>query len=426
MAFGTLVISMIYIFLLKWITKPLLYVSMVLILVFFILLGGWSWIQRSKYDPITEEKNYQYATAGAAVSWTFAAIYLCFMCCCWSKIALGASIMECASVFVSQNLRVVLLPILMYVFVAIFFVYWITTAVYLYSIGEPEFDAGSPVANIIWDDKTWGMMWYFLFGLFWCIAYMICLQQFIIAAMCCMWYFSGQGSEMSDQPGEVGMLKAMSWGMYYHLGSIAFGSFLIALITMIRVVFEYLVKQYEAVGNKENPVYKAAKCCIRCVLWCLDKYVKFITKNAYIQIALHNSNFCKAAWESFFLIIRHAGRFGSAAIIGWIMMMLGKGTIVASSAYLTILIVERGFPMVQQPFIPAIIVAAIAYVVGSLFLSIFSFSCTAILHCFLMDEDTGGSANTPDSLRSFLDYNDEANAKATASKKEAEDDKKEE
>ena len=60
----------------------------------------------------------------------------------------------------------------------------------------------------------------------------------------------------------------------------------------------------------------------------------------------------------------------------------------------------------------------VAYVVASLFLSIFTFSCTAILHCFLMDEDTGGSANTPDSLRSFLDANDEQNSKNTSKKTE--------
>jgi hypothetical protein len=64
-----------------------------------------------------------------------------------------------------------------------------------------------------------------------------------------MWYFSGQGSEMSDQPGDVGMLRAMGWGMYYHLGSIALGSLLIGLLGMIRAVFEYLTKQYEAVDK---------------------------------------------------------------------------------------------------------------------------------------------------------------------------------
>lgn len=413
MCAATLVISVIYIFLLKWITKPLLYVSMLLILVFFILLGGWSWIQRTKYDPVTEEKNFQYATIGAYVSWAVAVLYLLFMCCCWSNISLGASIMETASDFVTQNLRIVALPLMSYLCVIVFFIYWIYTAVYLYSIGEPEFEKNSPVANIKWDDRQWGIMWYFLFALFWCVAFLICLQQFVIAAMCCMWYFSGQGSEMSDQPGSVSMITAFTWGAWYHCGSLALGSFLIAVITMIRVVFEYLVKKYESVGNKDNALYKAVTCCIRCVLWCLDKYVKFITKNAYIQIALHNNNFCMSAWTSFFLMIRHAGRFSSAVVVGWIMMMLGKGTIMASSAYLTILVVQTKFPEVQQPFIPAAIVLTVAYVVGSLFLSIFSFSCTAILHCFLMDEDTGGSANTPDSLRSFLDYNDEQNTKKT-------------
>jgi solute carrier family 44 (choline transporter-like protein), member 2/4/5 len=296
MAVGTLVISIVYIFLLKWITKPLLYVSMLLILVFFILLGGWSWIQREKYDPVLEETNYNYATAGAGVSWALAGLYAIFMCCCWSNISLGASIMETASEFVTQNLRVIFLPLISYAMVLVFFLYWIYTAVYLYSIGEPVYEDNSPVANIKWEDQTWYMMWYFLFGLFWCVAFIICLQQFIIAAMCCMWYFSGQGSEMSDQPGEVSLIKAIGWGTWYHLGSLAFGSFLIALITMIRVVFEYLAKKYEAMGNKDNFVYKAVTCCIRCVLYCLDKYVKFITKNAYIQIALHNSNFCTAAW----------------------------------------------------------------------------------------------------------------------------------
>ena len=93
--------------------------------------------------------------------------------------------------------------------------------------------------------------------------------------------------------------------------------------------------------------------------------------------------------------------------------MLGKGTIMASSAYGTILVVKYGFPEVQQPFIPAIIIAAFGYLVGSLFLSIFSFSCTAILHCFLLDEETGGNdKNTPDSLKSFLDLNDSHNARA--------------
>jgi len=104
----------------------------------------------------------------------------------------------------------------------------------------------------------------------------------MIAAGTCMWYFTGQGEAMSDNPHGVSFLKAFSGAMWFHCGSIAMGSFLIALITFIRVIFEYIIYQYEKVGNKENPVYKAFKCVARCILWMLDKYVKFITKNAYI------------------------------------------------------------------------------------------------------------------------------------------------
>jgi len=49
MAFATIFISLIYIFLLKWIVKPVLYVSMVLILILFVLIGAWSFAKRADY-----------------------------------------------------------------------------------------------------------------------------------------------------------------------------------------------------------------------------------------------------------------------------------------------------------------------------------------------------------------------------------------
>lgn len=179
---------------------------------------------------------------------------------------------------------------------------------------------------------------------------------------------------------------------------------------MLRVVFELLVARAQAM-NQDKAVVKAIMCCTRCLLYCLDKYMKFITKAAFIQIALHNTSFCTASFASFYLMLRNAGRFGSAVVVGWIIMMLGKGTIMASSAYITILIVQAKYPMVQEPFLPAIIIAMVAYFVGSLFLSIFGFASTAILHCFLLDEETGDGKLTPDSLKSFITENDEKNTK---------------
>lgn len=116
---------------------------------------------------------------------------------------------------------------------------------------------------------------------------------------------------------------------------------------MMRIIFEYLVHQFEKVGPKENCIYKAAKCYIRYVLWCLEQYVKFITKNAFIQIALKGQDFCAAAWGSFCLVMRNAGRFTASTVVGMIMMLLGKGTIMGLSCYLTFVVVSHAAPDIE-------------------------------------------------------------------------------
>jgi len=55
----TIVISIIYVFLLKWITKPLLYVSMFVIFVAFVLLGGYCYLHMEEYAGDPESENYK-------------------------------------------------------------------------------------------------------------------------------------------------------------------------------------------------------------------------------------------------------------------------------------------------------------------------------------------------------------------------------
>ena len=111
-------------------------------------------------------------------------------------------------------------------------------------------------------------------------------------------------------------------------------------------------------------------------------------------------------------MVRHAGRFHSSALIGIIMTSMGKGMLVALNAWLTILLTQQMAPDVAQPWIPAIPIAILSYVVASLFLSIYDFSSLAILHCFILNEDQEGKVSPPDALKDFLEQD-----KATAEKK---------
>jgi len=89
---------------------------------------------------------------GAFIAWGLAFLYFCFIICCWKNISLGASIMEAASEFVTGNLRVMFLPIISYLVCVPYIVYWVVTAVFLYSIGEPYFKPNMFVAEIKWTD----------------------------------------------------------------------------------------------------------------------------------------------------------------------------------------------------------------------------------------------------------------------------------
>ena len=106
---------------------------------------------------------------------------------CWNNC--GSVSFGAFCIAVVTMIRIVFLPIVAYVISIAFFTYWAITAVYMYGIGTVKYQAGVPFAVVENSKHTTYLAWYFLFGLLWVVAFFICLQQFIIASMTCMWYF---------------------------------------------------------------------------------------------------------------------------------------------------------------------------------------------------------------------------------------------
>ena len=98
----------------------------------------------------------------------------------------------------------------------------------------------------------------------------------------------------------------------YHLGSVAFGSFILAVVQFIKWWLYWLEKQAEA---SKNGIMKRIAQTLRCCVTCFEKFIKFLNKNAYIQIALLGKKFCYAAKDAFWLIFRNALRIATAALV---------------------------------------------------------------------------------------------------------------
>lgn len=174
------------------------------------------------------------------------------------------------------------------------------------------------MTQVVWTEETQYVFLYSLFGYLWLNAFLIGCAQFIICAACALWYFTCT----SDSDGSGSLIRGLYWIVRYHMGSIAFGSFLIAVVQMIRIIFEYYAAQLQK-ANKDNNVIKAILCATRCCLDCFERFVKFISKNAYIQMAITGKNFCASAWNAFLLILKNIMRFGMANSIGLIFLVLG-------------------------------------------------------------------------------------------------------
>lgn len=97
----------------------------------------------------------------------------------------------------------------------------------------------------------------------------------------------------------------------YHTGSLAFGSLILSLVQMIRIVLEYLDHKLKGkvwhfkkkrqkqpcwlycvlkfnvdwLAGAHNACSRFLLCCLKCCFWCLEHFIRFINRNAYIMVS---------------------------------------------------------------------------------------------------------------------------------------------
>jgi hypothetical protein len=274
------------------------------------------------------------------------------------------------------------------IFTILFIVAWLASAVTLYSVGDiTSTKAGGLVKTVHWSDTTRYLMVYQIFGFLWLLAMILACTAFVIIGSVCMWYFSFN----SDTKATSSIFKTIGWIFRYHMGSIAFGSFLIALVWFVRIIFEYINKKISGGGvAPANPLISCLSCCCRCCLACCNKFIKFINENAYTQVILASTNFCSSAINSFTLMLKHAGTFAISTGIASLIIFLGKMTVsVIATGVGYVLVTEWSYisDSILEPFAPCVVFFISSYIITSVYMSIFSTSVCAILQCFLVDVD---------------------------------------
>ena len=67
----------------------------------------------------------------------------------------------------------------------------------------------------------------------------------------------------------------------FHAGSIAFGALIIAVVQLMRVILAYIQKKLK---GKTGKVAEVLLCLLQCCLWCFEKILRYINRQAYIEV----------------------------------------------------------------------------------------------------------------------------------------------
>ena len=121
----------------------------------------------------------------------------------------------------------------------------------------------------------------------------------------------------------------------------------------------------------------------------IEKCMKFINKNAYIQTAIFGYHFCKAAKCAFFLILRNIARIMALSIVSGFVLLLGKLVITAGATFLcyVCLAYTPVSDELNYIWLPLVFTAIIAFYVAAMFNEVWGMAMSTILQCFCADEE---------------------------------------
>uniref|UniRef100_A0A673KIH5 Choline transporter-like protein n=1 Tax=Sinocyclocheilus rhinocerous TaxID=307959 RepID=A0A673KIH5_9TELE len=332
-------------------------------------------------------------------------------------------------------------PIITFLLLALCIAYWAVTAVFLASSGDAVYKVMSTLpdckyTNLTCDPETFSQSnvtklcpgsqctfafyggeslyhrYIFVLQLcnllvfLWLVNFTIALGQCTLAGAFASYYWALR--KPADIP-PCPLASSFGRALRYHTGSLAFGALILSIVQFIRIILEYLDHKLK---GAHNAFTRFLLCCLKCCFWCLEHFIKFMNRNAYIMISIYGKNFCASARDAFFLLMRNVMRVAVLDKVTDFLLFLGKLLISGSIIILCIwcnriCVIQEEVPSLNYYWVPLLTVIFGSYMIAHGFFNVYAMCVDTLFLCFLLDlEKNDGSATRPyymgSSLRAIL------------------------
>uniref|UniRef100_A0A3B4U059 Choline transporter-like protein n=1 Tax=Seriola dumerili TaxID=41447 RepID=A0A3B4U059_SERDU len=354
------------------------------------------------------------------------------------RILIAVALIKEASRAIGHVMCSLFFPLFTFILLAIVIAYWAVTAVFLSTSNEPIYKvfnesicehsrkvcdpanfSSSPMqtqcpdsqclfafygGETVYHKYLIGLQFYNVFLFFWCANFVIGLGQMTLAGAFASYYWAFVKPD--DMPA-FPVFSSLGRSLRYHTGSLAFGSLILSIVQIIRVLLEYLDHKLKGAQNK---FAKFLLCCLKCCFWCLEKFIKFLNRNAYIMVAIYGKNFCTSARDAFFLLMRNMIRVAVLDKVTDFLLFLGKLLIVGLVGVFAFFFFsgrvkafEDTAPNLHYYWVPILTVVVGSYLIAHGFFSVYAMCVDTLFLCFCEDlERNDGSAARPYYMSSTL------------------------
>uniref|UniRef100_A0A3P8TKV5 Choline transporter-like protein 2 n=1 Tax=Amphiprion percula TaxID=161767 RepID=A0A3P8TKV5_AMPPE len=347
------------------------------------------------------------------------------------RILIAIALIKEASRAVGHVMSSLFYPLLTFALLAVVIAYWAITAVFLSTSNEQVYkvfnNSECPFSRDTCDPQTFNtsnasaqcpdaeclfafyggetvyhrylilFQFYNVFLFFWCANFVTALGQVTLSGAFASYYWA---FKKPDDIPAYPIFSSLGRALRYHAGSLAFGSLILSLVQVIRVLLEYLDHKLKGAQNK---FAKFLLSCMKCCFWCLEKCIKFLNRNAYIMIAIYGKNFCTSARDAFFLLMRNIVRVAVLDKVTDFLLFLGKLLIVGIVGIFSffffsgrIKAVEEAAPSLNYYWVPILTVVVGSYLIAHGFFSVYAMCVDTLFLCFCEDlERNDGSSERP-------------------------------
>ncbi|XP_007236994.3 choline transporter-like protein 5-B isoform X2 [Astyanax mexicanus] len=349
-----------------------------------------------------------------------------------SRVRIAIALLKEGSKAVSYIMSTLFYPIITFMLLALCIAYWAVTAVFLASSGDAVYKVMSTqpnckYANITCDPETFGQSnvsrtcpgsqctfafyggesvyhrYIFILQMgnllvfLWLVNFVIALGQCTLAGAFASYYWA------LKKPADIPAFPlAASFGraIRYHTGSLAFGALILSIVQFFRIILEYLDHKLKGAHNSCS---RFLLCCLKCCFWCLEHFIKFMNRNAYIMVAIYGKSFCTSAREAFCLLMRNVVRVAVLDKVTDFLLFLGKLLISGSVGALAFFFFTRRIPVIQEEvpslnyyWVPLLTVIFGSYLVAHGFFNVYAMCVDTLFLCFCEDlERNDGSPSKP-------------------------------